>query len=229
MEKGSSDSLRLQSDVFPVIPGETITEALWTKETIAGGSIVSLGIITGATAGAAQLFSGGQIQDKTFLSNANWQRFSADFVIPAGHFWARLDCPLWFLAPQALRVLVDKTEIIRRNFIPWINMDGTTAGTSSIFSANWTNYLSHQKPSYRKVDDVVELQGLALANAGAGATLCTLPVGYRPIGEQLFAILANGTTAMMRVDVQTDGQVILSAAPTAGGYYSLSGIRFSTL
>ena len=63
--------------------------------------------------------------------------------------------------------------------------------------------------SYRKINDIVCIQGLVLMNgASNGSTLFTLPSGYRPTGYIMFAGF-NGNAGHARIDIETDGDVIL--------------------
>lgn len=83
-------------------------------------------------------------------------------------------------------------------------------------------------PTYTRDGIWVQLEGLIVpsANLGAGATLFTLPVGYRPaVRKALVGLNASSGTAI-RIDVQTTGITITSPAITSGQAVSLDNMRF---
>lgn len=69
---------------------------------------------------------------------------------------------------------------------------GSWTGVS--FANSWSNYGSpYQEVQYRKVGDVVEVRGLARKDATFGSqTVFTLPVGFRPIKDQLWSCIVYG-------------------------------------
>lgn len=74
---------------------------------------------------------------------------------------------------------------------------------------------------------VVHLRGLWQAAAGAplAARIFVLPVGYRPVGRELYGVNASG--AMGRVDVETSGAVsVLAGSTAAGNFFTLDGLTF---
>ncbi len=114
----------------------------------------------------------------------------------------------------------------------------TTPGTASItmplwdpltLQSGWTNYGVGYSPAQytRSTDGVVVLTGLIRYGATDNDTLLgTLPVGYRPDSTLIFRS-AEGGGDVARVDVYTDGRVVLTRAPTtASSWVSLSGITF---
>jgi hypothetical protein len=68
---------------------------------------------------------------------------------------------------------------------------------------------------------IVHLRGL-VKNGGAGTTIFTLPAGSRPVGTELFAVIANGAFGEARVD--SSGSVLHVSGSNA--YFSLDGITF---
>lgn len=70
----------------------------------------------------------------------------------------------------------------------------------------------------------VSLRGL-IKTGTVGSAAFTLPPGYRPPLSETFVV--NSNSAMGRVDVQADGQVI-PQTPSNNAFVSLSGIRFRT-
>ena len=92
---------------------------------------------------------------------------------------------------------------------------------------NWANFGgAYATPAYKKVGDLVFLRGLVVRSSGADTLIATLPSGYRPLADQLFA--TAGDNAFARIDVETDGEMRLQAG-TATAYASLDGIWFSAL
>lgn len=76
----------------------------------------------------------------------------------------------------------------------------------------------------------VFFQGFAIAAGtatGAGATIFTLPVGYRPDKQVLLDVSVNGTTEA-RVDITPAGAVNVSPAVAANNWVSFDGINFDS-
>jgi hypothetical protein len=93
------------------------------------------------------------------------------------------------------------------------------------YAANWSDFGSpYEGVSYSRFGNVVYLQGLCKKSIAivAGETIFTLPTGYRPTAQVVFAIESN--SAFGRVDVTVAGAVIvqIGGAP----HVSLSGISF---
>jgi len=94
-------------------------------------------------------------------------------------------------------------------------------------------------PSYRKVGDVVEVQGLVIRGSAmtSGQTLvvANIPVGFRPPKGHIFAMNCGGPSgsgdAQTRVQVDTVGDLAIvcgnAAQQTQHTYTSLSGISWS--
>lgn len=60
---------------------------------------------------------------------------------------------------------------------------------------------------YRKINNIVNIQGLINANSAAnGDTIFTLPSGYRPKKALIF-IVQNGNSATARIDITLEGIV----------------------
>jgi hypothetical protein len=74
---------------------------------------------------------------------------------------------------------------------------------------------------YYRHQEIVYLRGV-IASGVVGSAAFTLPAGFRPANNHIFAALSNG--AIGRLDVTSAGDVI----PTAGSnvYFSLDGISF---
>lgn len=90
------------------------------------------------------------------------------------------------------------------------------------------NYgINYAPVAFWKEGATVHLQGL-FGNTVAGATLFTLPVGYRPGAIVIMRIASNITGGLNRVDINPLGQVsIESAVPAPSpGWASLTGVAF---
>jgi hypothetical protein len=83
-----------------------------------------------------------------------------------------------------------------------------------------------QAPRYKMLaTGVVVLQGLLSGGTVAANTrLFTLPVGYRPLHDHVFAV-STGGTGVCRIDVLNTG-VVRMGTPLPSGYISLDGVRF---
>ena len=103
-------------------------------------------------------------------------------------------------------------------------LGGSWTGLS--FGSGWANYGSgFQNGQYKKVGDLVFLRGLVARTSGVDTTIATLPSGFRPPANTVF--ITNATDAFGRVDIQTDGTVLLNnGTPT---YVQLDGIVFSVV
>jgi hypothetical protein len=106
--------------------------------------------------------------------------------------------------------------------------DEWTALTLGAKYANWTNPDFYQGASYRWTDSGVELRGLVSPQSGATTTdpVTTLPAALRPPKSRAFHVAS--ATANTLVLVGANGNVLVSegAAPVAGAWISLDGIRF---
>ena len=100
------------------------------------------------------------------------------------------------------------------------------------FQNSWVNYNGWGDCAFRKMaDGMVLLKGL-IKSGNTGATIFTLPVGYRPSpsptgplsaeDNHIFAVIANA--GMGRVDVYADGKV--NANGLNNTWVSLNSIRF---
>ena len=73
----------------------------------------------------------------------------------------------------------------------------------------------------------VHLRGYAQGNnASAGATIFTLPTGYRPTKDAEYVV--NSTYGAVRINVNSDGTVVASTGFTPGNakWISINGITF---
>jgi len=95
------------------------------------------------------------------------------------------------------------------------------------FQNNWINYGETWSTGQYMKDSLgfVTLRGL-LKNGNAGATMFTLPVGYRPLGGLIY--IADCQGGYSRIDVNPTGTVVQQGYKGGGNnqYLSLAGIRF---
>lgn len=86
-----------------------------------------------------------------------------------------------------------------------------TAWTGVTFVNSWVNYVGNQACQYRKIGDIVEVRGLTSSGTLTGSAACfTLPSGFRPLTQQIFACTSNSVFGFFKVD--TNGDVV----PLAG-------------
>lgn len=110
-----------------------------------------------------------------------------------------------------------------RNLTPLV---GTTpAWITPTLAGAWTNYgAPFGTPGYMKdALGFVHLKGLVKSGA-VGSTIFTLPAGYRPAEQLIFAGLGDG--AVVRVDVLANGVVQYGLGAATSTYTSLQNIYF---
>lgn len=102
---------------------------------------------------------------------------------------------------------------------------GDTSWVAPTFTNNWVNYDStyNQCGYYKDSLGWVHLRGL-VKNGTDGASIFTLPVGYRPQYRELLAGASEEHYG--RIDVPTDGTVIPNMNTTAPGWVCLDGLLF---
>ena len=91
----------------------------------------------------------------------------------------------------------------------WVNFGGTVSDASYVKYAH----------------GLVELKGVVKdGTAVAGTVIATLPVGFRPAEDRLFAIDTNATTVNGKVVIRSDGDIEFNGGGNT--YFSLDGIVF---
>ena len=128
------------------------------------------------------------------------------------------------LAPLATAGKAGRLTLVQSDL--WV--DGSLGAWNNLsFGSGWTNYGSgYQTCQYRRFGDRVHLRGLA-SNTSTGATIGTLPVGYRPTaGRLILNLQAYPSGAMLeggyRVDIDTSGNILaVGWTPANGDWVSL--------
>lgn len=97
--------------------------------------------------------------------------------------------------------------------------------TAPSLTSGWTNFAGEQPIQYRKnAQGIVTIRGTgAPGTFGTGATLFTLPVGFRPAAQERFGSPTSPDGTIALILVQTDGQVVPMNGATS---LPLSGISF---
>ena len=92
------------------------------------------------------------------------------------------------------------------------------------YGAQWSNYGGGWSTgAYRKVGDEVQIRGLLQRGSAApSATICTMPVGFRPVENYLFPCMGYvfGANQALRITVTAGGSLDLDTINNV--YYTLS-------
>lgn len=118
--------------------------------------------------------------------------------------------------------LETKTDYLETPDVTWCEVGATG---NPAFMNNWVNYGSPFNTCAFRKDAMgyVHLKGLVKnGTVGSGFAVFTLPVGYRPIGQQL--IVTMSTSVIGRVDITTVGYVMVVAGNNS--WASLDNITF---
>jgi len=95
------------------------------------------------------------------------------------------------------------------------------------FTNSWANYGAPFNTAgfWKDSSGVVHLRGL-ITGGTVSVPIFTLPVGYRPAGQEI--IIANAGVGVARLDVRQDGSIIVNNYIASGtnGYVSLDSITF---
>lgn len=106
------------------------------------------------------------------------------------------------------------------------------AWTNATYSTGWSTAAGGGAARYRKVGDMVEVEGFVAWAGGAGSNVIfVLPAGHLPAASKHFASDAATITGG-RATVDTSGNVTMQEPSVGAGaqtYFCLDGIRFSTL
>lgn len=93
-------------------------------------------------------------------------------------------------------------------------------------SGNWQSYIPevYAVPSYRKIDDIVFLNGVVSTVAFYSGLISTLPVGFRPTQSILWPVMTGLPAAPGRVQIESWGGLLFVAGNT--NFVSLCGLMY---
>jgi hypothetical protein len=103
------------------------------------------------------------------------------------------------------------------------------AWSTPTYGTNWGDYGgSYGGIRYRRLGDMVMLQGLALSTATPGSTIVTMPAGYIPSFNRVFTVYSSSGT--IRLDVNGNGTITTPGTTFSGAnqWVSMNGVIFST-
>lgn len=167
--------------------------------------------------------------------------------MPATKYW---DGSQWVYLPSSPQVVVSPDPPSPRSTeLFWLDTDEAAPATLNVtmdtwhlvgasgepaFTAFWANYSASTDGmvGFRKSPDgKVQIKGIAQISSGGGATIFTLPVGYRPARPWRFCVAGMGGPTYFVVNVDgsvTQQNVSGYYALTANAWYDLSVIEFDT-
>lgn len=107
-------------------------------------------------------------------------------------------------------------------FTGTLSAAGLGSWSSLSFGTGWGNYGGgYAACEYRKFGDLVMVRGLALLSSGTGATIGTLPSGYRPTSGTIINVLAT-SGGYQRVDVTTAGAINVVGGATTSMWVAIN-------
>ena len=129
---------------------------------------------------------------------------------------------------QAIKDIIElrsgqRPEAAGSQFITKDTFEANPVWQAPVFVNSWVNYGSgfNNAGFTKDRSGVIRLRGL-IKSGTVTASAFVLPVGFRPAQQHLFAVISNG--AIGRVDVQADGEVVITAGSNV--YVSLDNIAF---
>ena len=133
--------------------------------------------------------------------------------------------PTFFIAPPSVATL----DVYGSMKVTGSLLGAAGGWTDVTFGTGWSNYGNgFSNVKYKKFGDLVFIKGMATSGANLWATyptILTLPVGFRPSSQLLFATEAGSTA---RFDITAAGAIVYSNGGTGSQWFSLDGIIFST-
>lgn len=228
----NADVMRMGTSEFAVQPGDVVWVRFYGRCTsLLGRYQVNLMTNTATNPpdiGAPFVATQYSAQMVTTVADT-WQEYVYSFVVPAGHYRARVYIDESVSSAVTAQFYLDSVSvyvpsIARKDDSGWIN--ATYAGTFQGYGTSWGN------AQYRRINGVVHMRGLSRlsgANDYSPLTVFTLPVGFRPVGMwHLFIVAA--ASGSMRVNVYDDGRVTtegaIAGSPniSSSGWFSLAGV-----
>lgn len=218
-DAGSSVRAELVGSWFPVSPGRTYSLDAMLKKFGSSDGDVRLTLEWGDTSKAAT----GTALEVTMSTNglSTWTKTPTWVVdAPSGAVWARVKVGRH--ASGTYRFGFDAVSV---------RAVGEALRTPA-YAANWADYGAGFTGGayWRDAMGLVRLRGLVLTSVvrAANSVIFTLPVGFRPLAQEVFTQSFGGAGAYMRVDVAANGEVRPQQALAINEWVSLSGIVFDT-
>lgn len=116
----------------------------------------------------------------------------------------------------AITIASDGTVTMPENDSGWIEPTLNSPFTNFTGSSEFGNV------EYRKIGDIVNIQGLLDANSASNlSVIFTLPSGYRPKKRLIFTV-ENGNQVTARVDIYSNGNVEAHSLANSGTWLNLS-------
>ena len=114
-----------------------------------------------------------------------------------------------------------RVEIKQEEWLP------VSVGGIAGFNQGWANYGGVFTPAgyFKDSLGIVHLRGLVQRKSGDSNVIFTLPTGYRPEYEYIYAVASGHTLVPCRIDLTVKGEILVTAG-TPGEYVSLDGISF---
>ncbi len=221
----TATSAQLQSSVFPIERGAVAAKLLAVVSpngTYSAGRDLHFVIdffsdLGNTSTGSVDLVCPGNI-----ASAGVWAEYSSDLAVPAGSNFARVKL---YKEATSSAYGFDVATVALRALGPLAQ----PAFTGVTFNTGWANYTAGFGGPWANVQYLkdsmgfVHIHGLCYRASGVNTVMFTLPAGFRPAGQQIFAVDSAGGHA--RVDVNTNGDTSITGG-TPGTWVSVSGITF---
>lgn len=118
----------------------------------------------------------------------------------------------------------DTGDVYQRRLGSWTRVLGDTGWQTPSLLNSWANYaLGFQVTRYRRLNGIVHIEG-HVKSGTVGLAVFTLPAGFRPLANKIYATPANAGVADVRV--LPDGTVYV-AGYYAGGTNAIVGLNIS--
>jgi len=169
------------------------------------------------------------------------------FALPSGSYYPLNDIyltaeaypnePVCIYIPAAGGDVTLYSTSTSGTFSGWVSLDGIAFDINNNWQtlslpSGWVWSTSNTN-LYQVQGKMVFMTNMIYSSSWSSGVLFTLPTNARPANQQIFSaysfsLLGTGIGGVVRVDVSSAGQVILTAPVGASGYLSLSSIRFMT-
>lgn len=120
------------------------------------------------------------------------------------------------------------TAKLANNSVTAAKIEAQQGWVTPALGSSWVNYANGWSTVGYMKDSLgfVQFKGLMQNGQSGGATVFTLPVGYRPLATIMFIVPAASGAA--RIDVNTNGTVFVNTYHAGGnnGYVSLNNVSF---